>query len=495
MKDNYNGCYIDNYKDHYAIFSKDGKVLGEYDSHKEAKEDLPEYESMNEGVFEAIMIAPLAIGLVCCLIQGAIDKRHAKDVKKNLSSDEFNVIKKDTLAVAKALIAAQKSSSYYNTIYKFNAITQDSYKDLVYNFNNGNIYSCTIKFFDAENYENYKSYLKEYGNWDSSNSDWEKLEKSVNDDMVNIIESLGFDNKTGKSSKYPNCELRVADGEVVYVIPKMPDDILERGKKKGKKLNEDHSEISNDPEMEQLMALAGITTEDLNELEDDDDLDLDDDDPIDVNTMREIDAVIDESFLGIKSKKEKNAKELTKAEFDKLINDMVSINDTIISKLKTSKWWKLIFEPCFNNKYYKTPNVHEDASNYKRDFSAGKCIAPSFSSKFTNISGSDPEIYVNLDDPKNIDLSDLDSNLDNGYRESKKIIEDAIKKLGFSNGKSDKYPDIKVSINQGAYISFDISPIYTGYYKLKDTDKKSQNESAIDLDVLLMESADLFEIF
>ena len=105
MKDKYNGCYIDNYKDHYAIFSIDGKVLGEYDSHKEAKEDLPEYESMNE-----------------------------------------------------------------------------------------------------------------------------------------------------------------------Y-----------------------HSEISNDPEMEQLMALAGITTEDLNELEDDDDLDLDDDDPIDVNTMREIDAAMDES--------------------------------------------------------------------------------------------------------------------------------------------------------------------------------------------------------
>lgn len=299
MKDNYNGCYIDNYKDHYAIFSKDGKVLGEYDSHKEAKEDLPEYENMNE----------------------------------------------------------------------------------------------------------------------------------------------------------------------------------------------DHSEISNDPEMEQLMALAGITTEDLNELEDDDDLDLDDDDPIDVNTMREIDAAMDESFLGIKSKKEKNAKELNKDEFNKLINNMITINDAIISKLKTSKWWKSIFEPCFNNRYYKTPDVHEDATKYKRDFSDGKCVAPSFSYKFTNINGSDPEIYVNLDNPESIDSLDLD----NGYRESKKLIEEVIKKFGFSDGKSDKYPNIKVSISQGAYISFDISPIYTGYYKLKEPDKKSLKESTTDLDELMMEFTELFE--
>lgn len=114
-------------------------------------------------------------------------------------------------------------------------------------------------------------------------------------DMVKIIESLGFDIKTGKSLKYPNCEVRVADGEVVYVYPKAPDDILERGKKSKKKLNEDHSEISNDPEMEELMALAGVTTADLDDLENDNDLDLDDDDPIDANTLREIDAAMDES--------------------------------------------------------------------------------------------------------------------------------------------------------------------------------------------------------
>ena len=62
-----------------------------------------------------------------------------------------------------------------------------------------------------------------------------------------------------------------------------------------KNLNEDHSEISNDPEMEELMALAGVTTADLDDLENDNDLDLDEDDPIDANTLREIDAAMDES--------------------------------------------------------------------------------------------------------------------------------------------------------------------------------------------------------
>ena len=62
-----------------------------------------------------------------------------------------------------------------------------------------------------------------------------------------------------------------------------------------KNLNEDHSEISNDPEMEELMALAGVTTADLDDLENDNDLDLDEDDPIYANTLREIDAAMDES--------------------------------------------------------------------------------------------------------------------------------------------------------------------------------------------------------
>ena len=263
---------------------------------KKSQNESTNDESMNEGIFTAINIGFWGFVGICCIISGILDKKHGKEVKANLTDAEFKAIKNDTIAVAKSLIAAQKSSPFYNNIYKYNRITQDSYKDMIDNFNKGNLYSCTVRFFDAENFENYKSYYKEYGEWGNSNLNWEKLEKSVNVDMVKIIESLGFDIKTGKSSKYPNCEVRVADGEVVYVYPKAPDDILERGKKSKKKMNEDHSEISNDPEMEKLLALAGCTIEDLDTINNEEDIELDDDDPIDANTSHEIDAVMDESI-------------------------------------------------------------------------------------------------------------------------------------------------------------------------------------------------------
>lgn len=261
-----------------------------------AQNETATEEPINElGIFTAINIGFWGFVGICCIVSGILDKKHGKEIKANLTDAEFKAIKNDTITVAKNLIAAQKSSPFYNSIYKHNWITQDTYKDMINAFNKGDLCSSTVRFFDAENFENYKSYYKEYGEWGDYNPNWEKLEKSVNADMVKIIESLGFDIKTGKSPKYPNCEVRVADGEVVYVYPKAPDDILERGKKSKKKLNEDHSEISNDPEMEELMALAGVTTADLDDLENDNDLDLDDDDPIDANTLREIDAAMDES--------------------------------------------------------------------------------------------------------------------------------------------------------------------------------------------------------
>ena len=262
----------------------------------QAQNETVTEEPINElGIFTAINIGFWGFVGICCIVSGILDKKHGKEIKANLTDTEFKAIKNDTITVAKNLIAAQKSSPFYNSIYKYNWITQDTYKDMINAFNKGDLCSSTVRFFDAENFENYKSYYKEYGEWGDYNPNWEKLEKSVNADMVKIIESLGFDIKTGKSSKYPNCEVRVADGEVVYVYPKAPDDILERGKKSKKKLNEDHSEISNDPEIEELMALAGVTTADLDDLENDNDLDLDDDDPIDANTLREIDAAMDES--------------------------------------------------------------------------------------------------------------------------------------------------------------------------------------------------------
>ena len=189
---------------------------------------------------------------------------------------------------------------------------------------------------------------------------------------------------------------------------------------------------------------------------------------------------VNESFLGIKSKKEKNAKELTKDEFDKLINDMVSINDAIISKLKTSKWWKFIYEPCMNRK--NTPDIHSQASKYKQEFMSGKCIGPSFHSSFVDIDDPDPKIYTKLDAEigRSSDDEAWEKAFDSAYYESQKLIKEAVKKLGFNDdGKSTKYPDVKINIGSGEYIGIWIEPIYNGYYKLKDT-KNSQNESAAD---------------
>ena len=92
-------------------------------------------------------------------------------------------------------------------------------------------------------------------------------------------------------------------------------------------LNEDHSEISNDPEMEKLLALAGCTIEDLDTINNEEDIELDDDDPIDVNTSREIDAVIDESAADDYHKNhEERMKNLNK-KIDELNNDRKKDNE------------------------------------------------------------------------------------------------------------------------------------------------------------------------
>ena len=629
-----------------------------------AQNETATEDPMNEGavgigsiVFCSIFLGAAIIGKA----KTALDKHKKKSELKTgknaykLPYDKFNQIYRSMTNLIKDIKRLQKESKYYNLIYNYNEIREDvsnnkSGVNISEVYKKGSpiqLYGM-VEYYSAESIERYKNLLASMPdpkkNWyDSENEDYiQDIEQKVYDEFDKHLDILGFSEDKSesyklKSSKYPGIYIHMTingDGAYFTIYPDYPKNVFILGdesendlnSKSKKKLNEDHSEISNDPEMEELMALTGVTAADLDDLDNDNDLDLDDDDPIDSNTLREIDEAMDEStearnklneirksedvknikllikdgnkltktdldlaaekyeeaknllielrkeintipdddtvsgivymllnllkqtftepitiffglyriptrihkmskyealimydklvskldyginklklakkknnkianesFLGIKSKKEKNAKELTKAEFDKLINDMVSINDAIISKLKTSKWWKSIFEPCYNSRYYKTPNIHEEATNYKREFSTGKCVAPSFSSKFTNINSSDPEIYVNLDDPENIDLSNHDSVLDNGYRESKKLIEEAIKKLGFNNGKSDKYPDIKVSISQGAYISFDIAPTYTGNYKLKDA-KKSQNESTeTNLDILLSESAE-----
>lgn len=714
-------------------------------------------DPMNEGAvgIGSIVFCTIVLGAaIFGKAKTALDKHKKKSELKTgknaykLPYDKFNQAYGNMTDLIKDIKRLQKGSKYYNLIYSYNEIKEDisntksgvNIREVYKKGSPVQLYGM-VEYYSAENIERYKNLLASMPdpkkNWyDSENEDYiQDIEQKVYDEFDKHLDILGFSEDKSesyklKSSKYPGIYIHMTingDGAYFTIYPDYPKNVFILGdesendlnSKSKKKLNEDHSEISNDPEMEELMALAGVTTADLDDLENDNDLDLDDDDPIDANTLREIDAAMDESVksainnielatkgmdvnieqiekfipvaknfmkyvksapiaydentgdglkikndtvdfinkclkfdydrgsddelkiigrnwikynlatlfdkLSFNNKKvspaqlelykkcvnggefdkrlqkcynelkailkelndfydqlakklgsdfektvnykmlnsfgneynyfwgqycfttgDKNAtmkyagrtrvsffgkrvrdsinesvggviavsvagliggaaivnaiterklkaeaKELTKAEFDKLINDMVSINEAVISKLKTSKWWKFIYEPCMNRK--NSPDIHNQASKYKQEFMSGKCIGPSFHSSFVDIDDPDPKIYTKLDAEigRSSDDEAWEKAFDSAYYESQKLIKEAVKKLGFNDeGKSTKYPDIKIDIGSGEYIGIWIEPIYNGYYKLKDS-KKSQNESVdTDLDILLSESAE-----
>lgn len=644
--------YIGPYRDHYAIFDSLDRVQTQYDTHAEAKADLDSYNKTGKPLPESASInegtgANIALGIFCLItmapviaakVMEAKDKRRLKTGKgaHKISYEEFSTMYNSTRKLIQDVQRLQKSSKYYKIIYKYNTVEEEivagnKSSNILDAFKKGSpVELCgTCVYYEYDCIEEYKDLLKSLPEPDKDyysdkNEDYvHDIEYAIQDEFNDHLDKLGFaDGKDHKcrSSKYPGIYISYTesgDGTWFHIYPDCPGTIVVID---NNKLNEDHSEISNDPEIEELLNLAGCTIEDLDTINNEEDIELDDDDPIDVNTSREIDAIMDEStearnklneirksedvknikllikegnkltktdldlaaekyeeaknllvelrkeintipnddtvsgivymilnllkqtftepitiffglyriptrihkmskyealvmydklvskleygitklklakkknnnnkitnesFLGIKSKKEKNAKELTKDEFDKLINDMVSINDAIINKLKTSKWWKFIYEPCMNiDKEHFDANIL--ASNFKRDFSAGKLVSPSLHPKFIDIDNSDPRVYTKFDkesqkpysNPKYEDL--WEEGWTEGYYEAIKLIKDAVKKLGFNeDGKSSKYPDIEISISDSECVAIDISPIYTGYYKLKDTNK-SQNES------------------
>lgn len=701
-------------------------------------------------VFCSIVLGAAIIGKA----KSALDKHKKKSELKTgknaykLPYDKFNQVYGSMTDLIKDIKRLQKESKYYKLIYSYNEIREDisdnkSGVNIREAYKKGSpiqLYGM-VEYYSAENIERYKNLLASMPNpkknwYDSENEDYiQDIEQKIYDEFDKHLDILGFSEDKSesyklKSSKYPGIYIHMkinGDGAYFTIYPDYPKDVFILGdesendlnNKTKKKLNEDHSEISNDPEMEELMALAGVTTADLDDLENDNDLDFDEDDPIDANTLREIDEAMDESVksaidnielatkgmdvnieqiekfipvaknfmkyvksapiaydentgdglkikndtvdfinkclkfdydrgsdaelkvigrnwikynlatlfdkLSFNNKKvspaqlelykkcvkggefdkrlqkcynelkailkelngfydqlakklgpdfektvnykmlnsfgneynyfwrqycfttgDKNAtmkyagrtrvsffgkrvrdsinesvggviaisvagliggaaivnaiterklkaeaKEMTKAEFDKLIDDMITIDEAVISKLKTSKWWKFIYEPCMNRK--NTPDIHSQASKYKQEFMSGKCIGPSFHSSFVDIDDPDPKIYTKLDAEigKSPDDDAWEKAFDSAYYESQKLIKEAVKKLGFNDeGKSSKYPDIKIDIGSGEYIGIWIEPIYNGYYKLKDS-KKSQNESVdTDLDILLAESAE-----
>lgn len=476
------------------------------------------------GIFCLIGMAPV----IAAKVMEAKDKRRLKTGKgaHKISYEEFSTMYNSTKKLIQDIQRLQKSSKYYKIIYKYNEVKEQ----IIAGNKSSNILDAFKKGTPVELYgicdyfaydciEKYKDLLKSLPEPDKDyysgkNEDYiYDIENAIQDEFNDHLDKLGFaDGKDYKcrSSKYPGIYISYTesgDGTWFHIYPDCPGTIVVID---NNKLNENHSEISNDPEIEELMALAGVTTADLDDLENDNDLGLDEDDPIDANTLREIDAAMDESVGGViaisvagliggaaivnaitKRKLKAEAKEMTKAEFDKLINDMLAIDEVVISKLKTSKWWKFIYEPCMNRK--NTSDIHSQASEYKQEFIAGKYIGPSFHSSFVDIDDPDPKIYTKLDAEigRSPDDEAWEKAFDSAYYESQKLIKEAVKKLGFNDeGKSSKYPDIKIHISSGEYIGIWIEPIYNGYYKLKDS-KKSQNESVeTNLDILLAESTE-----
>lgn len=290
-------------------------------------------EAMDEGavgigsiVFCTIFLGAAIIGKA----KTALDKHKKKSELKTgknaykLPYDKFDQIYRSMTNLIKDIKRLQKESKYYNLIYNYNEVKEDisnnksgvNIREVYKKGSPIQLYGM-VEYYSAENIERYKNLLASMPdpkkNWyDSENEDYiQDIEQKVYDEFDKHLDILGFSEDKSesyklKSSKYPGIYIHMTingDGAYFTIYPDYPKNVFILGdesendlnSKSKKKLNEDHSEISNDPEMEELMALAGVTTADLDDLENDNDLDLDDDDPIDANTLREIDAAMDES--------------------------------------------------------------------------------------------------------------------------------------------------------------------------------------------------------
>ena len=290
-------------------------------------------EPMNEGavgigsiVFCSIFLGAAIFGKAKTVLDKHKKKSELKTGKNayKLPYDKFNQAYGSMTDLIKDIKRLQKESKYYNLIYSYNEIKEDisntksgvNIREVYKKGSPVQLYGM-VEYYSAENIERYKNLLASMPdpkkNWyDSENEDYiQDIEQKVYDEFDKHLDILGFSEDKSesyklKSSKYPGIYIHMTingDGAYFTIYPDYPKNVFILGdesendlnSKSKKKLNEDHSEISNDPEMEELMALAGVTTADLDDLENDNDLDLDDDDPIDANTLREIDAAMDES--------------------------------------------------------------------------------------------------------------------------------------------------------------------------------------------------------
>ena len=369
-------------------------------------------EPMNEGavgigsiVFCSIFLGAAIFGKA----KTALDKHKKKSELKTgknaykLPYDKFDQIYRSMTNLIKDIKRLQKESKYYNLIYNYNEIKEDisntksgvNIREVYKKGSPVQLYGI-VEYYSAENIERYKNLLASMPdpkkNWyDSENEDYiQDIEQKVYDEFDKHLDILGFSEDKSesyklKSSKYPGIYIHMTingDGAYFTIYPDYPKNVFILGdesendlnSKSKKKLNEDHSEISNDPEMEELMTLAGITTADLDDLENDNDLDLDDDDPIDANTLREIDAAMDESV-----KSNIDTIKLADKAMEDNINQIEKFIPTAKEFLSQCKQ-KLVFIDKFNAEEFRTFTVGKKGSpeyNYsqKAKTFAEKCHA------------------------------------------------------------------------------------------------------------------------
>ena len=337
--------YIGQYRDHYAIFDSMGRVQTQYDTHAEAKADLasynktgkplPESTVMNEGlVMWGLFGVVIGISALYNRIDEAKRKRQNKKNKSNSSDNtigitekEINELVRQTKALKSDIITKQRSSSLYKTLYQYmTKWNTDDYVNAVKALKSGeaidlgldfrtDVYYSFVEFFDLSN-DDFTKQLNDPNDDDEAEKLEVKYESESFEEMKKHLTSLGFDltkaidKRYYSSKKYPDLIIRYADGDDgtgIIIEPKCTlgaDTFKLITEEESKKLNEDHSEISNDPEMEKLLALAGCTIEDLDTINNEEDIELDDDDPIDVNTSREIDAVMDESSKTVETEED-----------------------------------------------------------------------------------------------------------------------------------------------------------------------------------------------
>ena len=534
MKDKYEGCYIDTYKDHYAIFADSGEKLAEYDNHKEAKEDIAEWEAevKNESYIPADTLATGYRFTVreTELLENAIKKHVEQEVNRGVNdmfdtdSEEFKKVGNElydksqwwddmklTMRIKKTPFP--RKNGYTNGDFRPNQkwlmgaieccksardcdyLLKDAYlsvahdKKLIQNLK-------SVRDGNPNKYVNVKVVQK----WLDNGVTPEKVEKHIEWFKTNYIKGLQAKKKEFK-----------------------------------KKLNEDHSEISNDPEMEKLLTLAGYTIEDLDTINNEEDIELDDDDPIDVNTSREIDAVMDESSKTVETEEDIKflLKDINKKieGLDKLVIECANViewtKSHVIKDLDKSQKAKDEYSKqvnIFKNKMqkiiakYVDVNDPDDIKQYKRFFDLMRSPFKGFVLNSKKLNDIEKEAAKELDDSgatyKNfvkakerimsvtssiVDYTKQFKSDDNIPHDSTSYLYQwvvnvfdavifplrddiirtaAIVQASCGNAKTGHFRlnKIKDTVNESAY---------NGYFMCSDFDKKSQNESVDDFDYLM----------